>query len=183
VGFNPSGGHAIINPGNKLQSVRVSQAFTSTLASAGNGHIDVPLPAAALFPPSSTAEYIIILNPGEYTEEWLSVNSIVGTTIFINSLLKHNHAIGTPVIFIAGNTETVEYVSINGNSIVFNNPIVFSSNHMKQEDVRYSRVSSETDIYRFGFPLVMPVDLAERIRVILDLLRAAGVQVTYIENL
>lgn len=171
----PAEGEAVLNFGGQRMSSRSTVAST---ASAGAG--SVTLVDSSEFP--TTYDYKVILGVGKYTQEIVTVtNNNTGTGVLtLSHPLKFTHDVGEQVQFVTGQQEVLEYTSVVGNTIRFSTPIVVNSDHHPGEDVRISLTSSVPRSLGYDFPLRMPPDILFRIRFLLDLIRAAGVQYSVI---
>lgn len=175
VGLDSSGtitlnyGHGVVDARNQL---------VATYA-AGVG--SVFLVDSTLFPTSGTP-YPIKLGAGTYNEEVAFVtgnNTGTGELTLANNT-RFDHQIEDDVLFTAGEEESIEYSSIDGNTLRFSSAIVLESNHHIDETALGSQVLTNIHPAGYDFPLRMPPSLRSRLQYLFDLLRAAGVQVTII---
>jgi len=180
TGFPTAGGDVILNFGKGVPNAE------STLDLAVSPPIaTIDLVDTSLFPTGSYP-YEVIINPGagESEERVLVTNN--NTTLdrlTLDSNVNIAHPIGTVVTFTSGDQETLSYTSVDGaTTLRFSTPVVLQSNHSTTETVIQSPGRSTPGTDGYSFPFRMPTDLLFRIQFLFDLIRAAGVQVTVIEQ-
>lgn len=78
--------------------------------------------------------------------------------------------------------EDFAYTSRTGNTLAFATPFIPTIPHDAGVDVMASRGYSTPDPEGYGFPLRMPLDPAEVLQFLIDLVRAAGVRVQFIHH-
>jgi len=166
--------------------------ITDTLTVAASGTFAVPVPTLTATPtptfefPSSADSYpyVITVEPGTVREEVVEVLTYVPATgVFtLVSPLLFTHPIGSKVTFIPGTEDTVEYQSVNGSDIEFSPQDIFSQTFYAGTPITLSPGLAVPQITGYDFPLFMPADVEEALRSVLNLVRAAGVLVTFIDQ-
>ena len=141
------------------------------------------------FPIFPDYPYFVVVGEGEAVEETVIIdgNSTILNRLIIDTAiepgdLRFTHPVGTRVRLINGDTEIIPYDSVLGDVISFSEPIMLQSNHQTGEKV--SLVTGFSDPSEFGtdFPLRMPPNLLQRVELLFDLIRAAGVEVRFINK-
>ncbi len=100
----------------------------------------------------------------------------------LDSPIRNTHADGNIVRWVPGAQETLTYSSISGTTLNFSTPFVVQSTHSPSELVLATNAAGIPRNNGFDFPFRMPSDITQQINFIIDRLRAAGVQVTYIDQ-
>jgi hypothetical protein len=131
--------------------------------------------------------FAVVIGVGTPFEENVIVTNVnVGLSqLTINSGTfgtRYAHAAGTRVRVIHGDQEKIEYSSIVGNNLQLAKPIVLQYNHQASEMVLPSTGESDPRTTGYDFPFRMPPDIFERLKYVLDLVRAAGVKVSIIRK-
>jgi hypothetical protein len=168
TGFPTTGSDIILNFGKGVID------YTDTLTVAASPS-DVVLSFTSTDPfPDTIGLYEVTVNPGggEFEEKVVvSFNNTTLDTLTIDGPgLVNSHPIGTKVTFSSSVEEIVTYTSVDG------------ATHSPTETVIRSTALSTPGTDGYGFPFRMPSDLLFRIEFLFDLIRAAGVQVTIIEQ-
>lgn len=98
----------------------------------------------------------------------------------ISHPVVHSHALGAKVSYRPGKPETITYGSRDGNDLVFPGGLVSDGFHLLTEPL-YASIGTDYP-HDFGteFPLRLPYTELDAIRFVLELVRAAGVEVTFI---
>jgi len=131
--------------------------------------------------PISGYPYVIKLGEGSYNEEIVTVTNNDGVNTFtISSTTRYQHEIGDIVSFTAGVEESVEYTSLDSNTLSFPAPIMLKSNHHALETVCTANLLLAIKTNGYDFPLRLPTDFRSRVEYLFNLLRAAGVKVSII---
>ena len=170
----PTSGYAIINFGNSRVSTRSKitniAGVTITLASTANF-------------PTANFPYQVIVGDGVKNQEFASViaNNTGLNQLTLAAGLALAHSNGEYISFTAGTPEVLEYTSKSGNDLLFP-AIVLESYHTIGESVRHSSAESEPVEDGYSFPFRMPPDPGNVIKVLIDLARAAGVQVVIVNE-
>lgn len=178
LGMDTSGDRVILNFGDG-QIARVDSLSGPEAA----GQFDITLVDASDFP--STFPYTIRLGGGLRNEELLQVTGKTGNQLFLGGGaygLQFAHVVGESVSWDPGDPETIEYDEIDGNELRFDSGIMLQYTHYPVETVLNSSADSDPDSDGFDFPLRMPDDIRDRLQYLIDIIRAAGVQVAIIEE-
>ena len=138
----------------------------------------VALSNTATFP-TTDYPYPVTLTQGGFNAEVMFVTNndtaLNELTLSANPVLTHNA--GEYVSFEAGAPEVVEYQSRTGNVLRFSEPVAFPTRHTDGETVTYSPGESEPNDDGIGYQFFLPPDPALCLRSVLDLVRAAGIEV------
>jgi hypothetical protein len=135
--------------------------------------------------PSPTSFFTATIGVGLRTEEKVLVTANnTGTDVFTLAGgtygVQYAHATGELVRFEPGGDEVVQYSEIDTNVLRFSPDIVLQYTHYPVESVIDSSATSDPRTNGYDFPLRMPVDILVRLEYLLDIVRAAGVQVELI---
>jgi hypothetical protein len=181
-GLDAAGGTVILNFGDAEQSVE-----DTPTADINPAATVIDLTDSSIFPVFVPFE--IILSPNTAIEErhLVTTNNTGTNKLTINdgsygATYKHEIVKGATILWIPGSQEVVEYDSITGNTLSFSPAIVLQSNHSITEPVIDSSTQSVPRSDGFDYPLRLPPDIATRIQILFDLIRAAGVQVSIIDS-
>lgn len=177
TGLSRPGSVTINFGGNKTT---VSKKLTSN-ASSGATTLTV---SSSVSYPTTNYPYPIKIGVGTYTEEVAFVtNNNTGTGVLtISSALDYNHFSDDLVVYEVGNSEVVEYNSFENNTLSFSLPIMLESNHQIHEIVSGSANLYSIKSTGYDFPLRIPANFISRLEYLFDLLRAAGVKVSFISS-
>jgi hypothetical protein len=153
----------------------------SRVTSIGSPTSYVLLSTAAF--PTSGYPYQVTLGDGAFSEEKVYVtnnNTGTNTLTFAAPGALNAHNTQQYVKFIAGVPEVLEYnfKETLPDRFVFNNPIFVDSRHLVGERVIYSPAISQSNSDGSSFGFKLPPDPAACAKVLVEFLRAAGVQVT-----
>lgn len=147
------------------------------------GQDRIPVPDSSVFPVSSASPFVVVFDPGGLKEERLLISGSAGNDLLITgSLLRFNHPLGTLVQHFPAKEELLTYTSVVGNNLSFSPSIVLQFTHSPEESAIVSVVDSFPSLDGYDFPFYLPPDLSFRLQSILDLVRAAGVQVKFIDQ-
>lgn len=143
--------------------------------------------------PTADYPYQVIIGDGFFIEEkgFVTLNTVTTTpvtggvlrknTITFSVATTNTHVVGEYVKFISGNPEVLEYQTKNilTSSLTFNPPILLEDRHLVGERVIYSPAASLSNVDGSSFGFKLPPDPARCATALVELLRAAGVQVTF----
>ena len=178
--FNADSGSAVINFGNA-----VLKAGSHLAASVAAGATVVTLDSTANFP-TSGYPYVVYLDvgAGPLKQEALHViNNNTGTNqLTFSHGTVFSHDAGRLVEFRPGLEEVISYTSRTGGVLDFTPYLEIENTHYKMEFVAPSVGTGYPRRNGFDFPLRLPVTVEDRIRFVIDLIRAAGVEVTFISK-
>lgn len=136
--------------------------------------------------PTTGYPYVISLDygAGPLLEEYLHVtnNNIVTGVLTVSHAPLFFHGAGKTVKFKPGAAETISYTSRVGADLNFSPNLSIQNTHYLMELFAPSVGSSFPRENGFDFPLRLPVTAEDRIRFVIDLVRAAGVEVTFISK-
>ena len=85
-------------------------------------------------------------------------------------------------MFDAGQEENFSYTTISGTNVLFDSYLKIESTHYTYEEIAPTVGTNYPRINGYDFPLRMPLSLEDRVRSVVDLVRAAGVLVTFISK-
>jgi hypothetical protein len=177
TGLDITGGDVILNFGHgdikEISSLDAGIIVGATV---------IPIDISDDFP--TTFPYVITIGLGTSKEEQaiVTANNTALDELTIEVGTKFAHSIGEKVQWLPGDPLTLEYDSISGNILSFSSPIVLQSTHSPSESVIDSSVKSVPSDDGFNYPLRMPPDLMTRLGYILDIIRAAGIEVRIIDQ-
>jgi hypothetical protein len=179
VGLDTDGGDVIFNFG--LGTLPV-EAVIDAGVSAGDTTISVD--SSDIFP-APTSRFVAIIGVGTSNEEKVLVNANnTGTDVFTlgdgTHGVQYAHAIGEIVRFEPGLQEDVEFSEVDTNILRFDPEIVLQYTHYPVETVIDSSAISDPADNGYDFPFRMPIDIFVRLQYLLDIVRAAGIQVELI---
>jgi hypothetical protein len=179
TGLDTDGGDVIFNFGNGTLPV---EAVIDAGVSAGDTTISVASSDAF---PSPTSRFVAIIGVGTPAEEKVLVNANnTGTDVFTlgdgTHGVQYAHAIGEIVRFEPGLQEDVEFSEVDTNILRFDPEIVLQYTHYPVETVIDSSATSDPADNGYDFPFRMPIDILVRLQYLLDIVRAAGIQVELI---
>jgi hypothetical protein len=179
TGLDIDGGYVWLNFGNgqlpvesTLDAPMIATATTASLVSSDDF-------------PSPTSSFTATIGVGLRTEEKVLVTANnTGTDVLTLAGgtygVQYAHATGEIVRFEPGGEEVVQYSEIDTNDLRFSPEIVLQYTHYPAESVIDSSATSDPRTNGYDFPLRMPVDILVRLEYLLDIVRAAGVQVELI---
>jgi len=179
TGLDTDGGNVIFNFG--LGFIPVEATIDSGVT-AGDTLISVD--TSDNFP-APTSRFVAIIGRGTPNEEKVLVTAN-NTALDQFTLgdgthgVQYDHAIGETVIFEPGAQEAIEYSEVDGAILRFDPEIVLQYTHYPVETVVDSSATSDPSDNGFDFPFRMPIDILVRLQYLLDIVRAAGVQVELI---
>lgn len=173
--FTTTGGSAILNFGNSV--VKASSKFVSTLG------LSLVLASTDKFP-TTGFPYQVVVGEGTYVEERVTVtaNNTGIDTLTLSSALVNTHVLNENITFTPGVPEVVTYSSRSGNTLLFNTSQILESYHAVGESVILSTNNSEPLANGFSYSLKLPPDPGACAKVLLELARAAGIQVIMIDE-
>lgn len=196
VGLPVTGSELYLNFGDQ----RVNATATLTVAASGTFAVPVNSFTCAdstVFPSSADSyPYVVIIEPGTVREEVLEVwDNNTGTGVV--TVYKSNppfplpeegapilltHPIGSKVIFTPGTEDSFSYQTVSGSDIEFSPADTFNQTFYAGTTVTLSPGLDIPQITGYDFPLIMPSDVEEALQSVLNLVRAAGVLVTFIDQ-
>jgi hypothetical protein len=181
IGLDIDGGTVIFNFGNG--KIKVESALDATL-SAGDTAVSVVSSDAF---PAPTSSFVAIIGVGTPNEEKVLVTANnTGTDVFTLDTatygVQYAHVIGELVRFEPGGQEDVVFSEVDGSVLRFDPEIVLQYTHYPVETVIDSSATSDPRDNGYDFPLRMPIDILVRLRYLLDIIRAAGIQVELITS-
>jgi len=178
AGFSSTGGTAELNYGGRVP-IKDSLSSASLV-----GDTLLVLNDSSSFP--VVYPYEIIIDEGGFLEERaiVSLNNGLGLVTINGGIggLKNAHSAGTKVSLISSESESLEFTSTGATSFSFSDGVMLNSTHIPTETVVRSSNPTVLRDQGYDFPLRMPSDLLTRLTYVIDLIRAAGIQVTLIES-
>ena len=180
TGLDITGGRVLLNFGNG--QIPVESTLSAPVSA---GAATAALVSSDDFP-SPVSSFTAILGAGTPKEEAILVtDNNTGTDVFTFATPygpQYAHATGETVRWVPGAQEDVTYTEIDGNILRFSPPIMLQYSHYPAETVIDSSVNSDPRDNGYDFPFRMPVDILVRLQYLLDIVRAAGVQVELINR-
>jgi hypothetical protein len=177
VGFPEPGGQFWINFGKERTNARaIFQSITAATIWAFDDTDDFP---TADFP------HRAVLGEGTANEEVVSIlanNTALDELTFAAAPANPHVAGASTIRFISGDPQVVTYVDRDINTLEFAGPTVFTTKHTIGENVIYSPDDSIPPTDGTGYPLLMPPDPYALLQFLIDLVRAAGIQVKFITD-
>jgi hypothetical protein len=178
--FSVSGGRAAINFGNAVQPAR-----TTTSAIVALGATVISCVDTSEFP-TTDYPYIVTLGRGRgplYEEKVHVVNNNVGLNqLTLSHGARWSYPTGVEVGFTSGPEENFSYTSRAGSILSTSPYLLIENTHQSVELVAPTVGTNYPRKNGFDFPLRLPVTIEDRIRFMIDLVRAAGVLVTFISK-
>lgn len=180
AGFPSTGGFAWLNFGKEIIDQRKRIALII-------GPTSYTLASTDLFP-TTGYPYQVVLGEGTLNEERVFVtnnDTATDTLTFAAPGALNTHEVGQYVRYTSGEPEAVEFTTTQDTptfALILDPPVVLESKHLIGERVMYSPAVSQsrTDGSSFGFKL--PPDPTACITALLELVRAAGIQVDVIQR-
>lgn len=173
----------------------------ATLTVAANGTFFVPVSSftvadSTVFPSSADSyPYVVTIEPGTVREEVLEVwDNNTGTgvvTVYrtappspppVGAPMLFTHPVGSKVVFTPGKEDTLGYQTISGSDIEFGPADTFDQTFYAGTTVTLSPGLDTPQVTGYDFPLILPSDVEEALQSVLDLVRAAGVLVTFLNQ-
>lgn len=179
VDFSPSEGNAYFNFGDREQTVK-SEIAIPVLA----GATVLTLADTSNFP--TAVPYTVKLDHGAgplYEERVVVLNNNTGLSqLTISHATSWDHNVDAKVVYECGPEENFSYTSTSGTNLLFDPRLQVEYTHQISEFVSPTVGTGYPRNNGFDFPFRIPVTAEDRIRFILDLVRAAGVLVTFINK-
>lgn len=176
--FSATSGDALINFGRATHPVR---AHIATAVASGAATLVLDSTASL---PTTGYPYVICVDAdaGPLRQEMLHVtNNNTGTnTLTLSHVTVFSHDVGRVVKFKPGLQETISYTSRVGSVLGFTPSLDIETTHYMMEFISPSVGTGFPGNDGFDFPLRLPVTVADRIQYMVDLVRAAGVEVTFV---
>ena len=180
VEFSATADNAIINHGTRRTQVS-SRLSASVIA----GATVLTLTDTSDFPTTGYPYAVYVdVGAGPLKQEVLHVtNNNVGLNqLTVSHGTVFAHDANRLVEFRPGKEETVSYTSRVGSVLNFSPYLVINSTHYENEFIAPSVGTGYPRNTGLDFPLRMPVTVEERVRYVIDLVRAAGVEVTFVSK-
>lgn len=170
------GGTILLNFANKRLNFR-----TSLVASAAPGTTVLQLADTSQFPTSYP--YSIVVNPGGFDEENLLVsNNDTALNELTVTATQRDHDLAEDVLLVTGDTQPFTYTGVSGSFLTFSPPTVFPGTYWEDTVFTHSPADSVPTIDGFSFPFRLPLDIRVRLQYLVDLVRAAGVEVLFVDQ-
>lgn len=178
--FDPAGGKAFFNFGDSTLSAKTETSGVTAIGSTVIQCVDT-----SEFP-TSAYPYVVVLGTGlgPLYEERVHVtnNDTTLNQLTISHATKFAYPSNTRVNFVSGPEEIFSYTSNVGGVLSFAPYISVEHTHHLVELLAPTVGDGYPRRNGFDFPLRLPVTLEDRIRFMVDLVRAAGVLVTFISK-
>ncbi len=168
----PDEGKVYINFGKERINVRqkIVSATATTLVMSNS----------SLFP-TAGFPYKITVGQGAYNEEVATVTANdTGTDTLTVDTMTGTFLADQYVEFIAGTPATVDYTDKDGDSLVLGEPTYLDSKYTAGERVMLTNGLSTSEIDGSSFAFRMPPDRTLSLASLIDMVRAAGVEVEFI---
>ena len=178
--FSFDGGKAYFNFGSETQI-----AHSTLTTSVSVGATVLPLVDTSKMP--SGGPYIVKLDYGNgplYEERVQVTFNNTGTNqLFLSYPVLWNHAAGVKVVYECGPEENFSYTSTSaGTNLNFDPRLQVQYTHQLNERVAPTVGTGYPRNNGFDFPFRLPVTAEDRIRFVMELVRAAGVKLTFINK-
>lgn len=178
--FPTAGGVVVVNFGRGL--IKVENKLASALSAAGTS---VVLEVSDDFP-TSGYPYFVVIDPNTVLAERKGVtNNNTGTeTLTISPGADFGHPAGAEVQYDPGDTATLEYNGLDSapDRLTFTAGIRLSGPLLTGTPVVLSSVTASPSTLGFDYPFYLPSLWEDRLRILFDRGRAAGVEVVTIDN-
>ena len=173
----PVSGNVILNFGANQTKVSLPFGLVEAVGTTTLAFLDTSL-LPTVYP------FEVVLSRGTVFEETVLVTLNALNTLTLATATRFVHSPAEDAVYTPGQQETVElpYTSISGNTLVFATQFVVKSTHYPSEIVIPSKSKSVPKDNGFDFPFRMPADFTTKLKFLLDLLRAAGVDVCLIDK-
>jgi len=171
----PDNGTVYLNFGKERLTVRQKiVSATPTILTMSN---------TSIFP-TTDFPYKIVVGQGLPQEEITSVtaNNTGLNQLTVSPALVGSFAAGDYVVFAAGLPTTVDYNNKVVDVLELSTPTGFTSGYTNGENVVLTGGASEPDISGNSFSFKLPPNPADRINFLFDLIRAAGVEIVFVED-
>lgn len=134
--------------------------------------------------PDAANPYAILVGEGLPHEEYATVitNDTGLNRLTLSAALVGTFNAGDYVEFYAGAPLTVSYVDRDTNTLDLAQPTVFLSGYTKGETVMLSPVESIPSEFGRDYAMLMPPDATICLTALFELVRAAGVEIEFLEN-
>lgn len=166
-------GKASLNVTNELSAVALTGSGTLTLADSTGF-------------PTSGYPYIVTVGVGQgplYEDRLYVTNNNTGTgTLTLSHPTRWDYLVGAKVSFESGPEENFSYNSVSGSDLTFSSYLEVANTHQIIEEVAPTVGTGYPRTNGFDFPLRLPISIEDLLRSIVDLVRAAGVLVTFISK-
>lgn len=138
---------------------------------------------SSLFP-TTDFPYRIVVGEGLPQEEiaFVSANNTGLNQLTMSSALVGTFAVGDYVEFTAGTPTVLDYNDIDSTTLNLTTPQVLSSGFTEGEVVTLSPGPSAPDIDGNDFPFLMPANPAACVELLLEFVRAAGVEIVFLTD-
>jgi hypothetical protein len=178
--FSVDGGTAVANFGNAVGAARSATSALTAIAATV-----IQCSDTSDFP-TTGYPYIVRLGKGlgPLYEELVHVtNNNTGLNqLTISHGTKWSYPTGTAVEFTPGQEENFSYTSKSGNTLSTSPYLLVNNTHQSAEFIAPTVGTNYPRINGFDFPLRLPITIEDRIKFVIDLVRAAGVLVTFISK-
>ena len=180
TGLDIDGGNVIFNFGNGQLPV---EAVLDAGLTGGVSTV-VSVDSSDNFP-APTSRFVAIIGVGTPNEEKVLVtgnNTALDQFTLADSSypVQYSHSVGEIVRFEPGAQEAIEFSEVDTNTLRFTPDIVLQYTHYPAETVIDSSATSDPADNGYDFPFRMPIDIITRLQYLLDIVRAAGIQVELI---
>jgi hypothetical protein len=179
VDFSPDGGNCYFNFGDREQT-QTSELGIFAFA----GSTVLTLTDTSNFP--TVVPYVVKLDYGAgplYEERVLVVNNNTGLNqLTIAHPTLWDHTLQVKVVYECGPEENFSYTNTSGTNLLFDPRLQVEHTHQISEYISPTVGTGYPRNNGFDFPFRLPVTAEDRIRFIIDLVRAAGVLVTFINK-
>ena len=141
---------------------------------------------SSVFPSGAASRYpfVVTIAPGSVDEEIVEVvgNNTGFNTLTLASPVLNAHSTSTPVVLTAGTETTFSYQTTDSNNIEFTPADTFDKTFYAGTTITVSPSGDIPKANGYDFPFFLPSDIESALTSVLDLVRAAGVLVTFIDK-
>lgn len=178
--FSAEEAYAFFNFGNA-----VTKAQSRIASAVSAGATTAVLTSTADFPTTGYPYVVVVdVGAGPLREEHLHVtNNNTGTnTLTFSHATVFNHEVARLVEFRPGAEETIGYTSRVGAVLNFDPYLMIEDTHYEMESLAPTVSTGHPRRDGYDFPLRLPVTAEDKLRYVIDLVRAAGIEVTFITS-
>jgi len=177
TGFPTNGGNAILNFGK--ETINRDVLITGVISPAV-----LEFTSTDEFPATASTPYQVVVGVGTPQEEIgiVTLNDTGLDRLTFTPALVNTHVAGEHVVFDAPDPEEIVYDFRTGTTLSFPEQVL-DSDHLVGETVMYSASQSNPSIEGTDFAFLMPSAGAACVAFLFEFIRAAGIEVEFVEDL
>jgi hypothetical protein len=133
--------------------------------------------------PTTGFPYRVVVSEGRPEEEYgfVTANNTGTDRLTFTPALVNTHLVNSYVRFVSGTPESLAYDSISGTTISIAQR-TFDTRHIIGERVMYSPQASVPNVQGSDYAFLLPPDPAGVLSVLVELVRAAGIEVVFLSD-